>query len=94
MKGITGHRVHDAYASNALTSAAQVRPKPAAPEDAATRAPQDAAEVRISDGARKLASGPSADPARIEDLREKVAQGASAFDPQIVAQRLATQFQG
>lgn len=87
MKGITGHRVHDAYASMALKPSTQVKPNQATPPSPG-RVAEDAAQVRISDGARKLAQGSASDPAKIESLREKVAQGPSAFDPQIVAQKL------
>ncbi len=86
MKGITGHRVHDAYASMAVTPSAQVKQKQATPANA--RAAEDAAQVRISDGARRLAQGSASDPAKIEAMKEKVALGPSAFDPQIVAQKL------
>ena len=74
MKGITGHRVHDAYASMALTPSAQVKQKQATPANA--RAAEDAAQVRISDGARRLAQGSASDPAKIEakDYPNLVAQ--------------------
>ena len=92
MKGITGHRVHDAYASMALGRVGGARSEQQAPRDAA-RAPAEAVQVKISEGARQLAQGASVErSARVEELKEKVAQGPSAFDAQLVAQRLVADF--
>lgn len=94
MKGITGHRVHDAYANMAISPQGQVRPRPQTPSEV-SRGSEDAAQVKISAGARQLAEGRgSSDPARVEALREKVALGPTAFDPQIVAEKLAAEFSG
>lgn len=94
MKGITGHRVLDAYANMALTPVRSVHQQgQAVPERGPARA-QDAATVNISEGARKMAQGQSADPVRVQALQEKVALGPSAFNTEVVAQRLVGELTG
>lgn len=95
MKGITGHRVHDAYANMALGPLGGVRGKAEQQEQPIRRAPTEAASVQISEGARKLAQGgPVEDPARITELKEKAKLGPSAFDANIVAQKMVAEFVG
>jgi anti-sigma28 factor (negative regulator of flagellin synthesis) len=94
MKGITGHRIHDAYASMASRQVA-ARPKADEPKEAPARTPSEAASVNISDGARRLAQGKgSEDTARMDELRRKAEQGPSAFNPNVVAERMLAQFAG
>jgi anti-sigma28 factor (negative regulator of flagellin synthesis) len=94
MKGITGHRIHDAYASMASRQVA-ARPKAEEAKGTQARAPDEAASVNISEGARKLAEGKGPnDTARLEELRKKADQGPSAFNPKIVAERMLAEFAG
>lgn len=95
MKGITGHRVLDAYASNALTPVRSVRQQ--GPQGGAREAAprnEDAARVNISEGARELAKAQMSNPVRIESLQGKVALGPSAFDTSVVAQKLVGELTG
>jgi len=85
MKGITGHRVLDAYANMALTPVRQVRQNG---QDTAGTANHRGAD------ARRLAAGAVSDPVRIENLQEKVALGPGAFDTNVVAQRLVGELTG
>ena len=94
MKGITGHRVLDAYANMALTPVRQVSHNNQEAGSQTHARSQDAAQVNISEGARRLAQGYAADPARIESLQEKVALGPTAFDTNVVAQRLVGELTG
>jgi hypothetical protein len=94
MKGITGHRIHDAYASMASRQVA-ARPKAEEPKGTQARAPDEATSVNISEGARKLAEGRSSnETARLDELRAKAEQGPSAFNPRIVAERMVAEFAG
>jgi hypothetical protein len=94
MKGITGHRIHDAYASMASRQVA-ARPKAEESKGAQARAPEEAASVNISDGARRLAEGNGhSDTARLDELRRKAEQGPSAFNPLVVAERMVAEFAG
>lgn len=94
MKGITGHRVLDAYANMALTPVRKVSHDSQEAGSQTHARAQDAAQVNISEGARRLAQGHAADPARIEALKEKVALGPAAFDASVVAQRLVGELTG
>ena len=94
MKGITGHRVLDAYANMALTPVRTVQQQGQAVPEKGNPRPQDAATVNISEGARRLAQGQTADPARVEALQEKVALGPAAFNTEVVAQRLVGELTG
>lgn len=94
MKGITGHRVHDAYANMALGPTQSVQKRPEQSADA-QRLPAEAASVKISDGARRLAQnqGPG-EAGRVEELKARAAQGSAAFDPVVVAERMVAEFTG
>lgn len=92
MKGITGHRVLDAYANMALSPVRKARTE--GQDVAAPQRSQDAASVSISDGARLLAQGQAADPVRVSALQEKVAHGPGAFDRGVVASRLVGELTG
>jgi len=94
MKGITGHRVLDAYANMALTPVRQVRQNGQDTAGTANHREADAAKVNISADARRLAAGAVSDPVRIENLQEKVALGPGAFDTNVVAQRLVGELTG
>ena len=94
MKGITGHRVLDAYANMALSPVRQATGQGQQDARGANARNEDAARVNISAGARQLAHGQSTDPARIESLQEKVALGPGAFDTSVVAQRLVGELTG
>ncbi len=94
MKGITGHRVLDAYANMALTPVRTVQQQGQQVPDRSNARSQDAATVNISEGARRMAQGQAADPARIESLQDKVALGPAAFDTGVVAQRLVGELTG
>ncbi len=95
MKGITGHRVLDAYANMALTPVRTVQQQgQQVPDRGGNGRAQDAATVNISEGARRMAQGPTVDPARVESLQEKVALGPAAFDTGVVAQRLVGELTG
>lgn len=95
MKGITGHRIHDAYASMASRQVAGGRAQAEEPKAAQKKAAPEAAAVNISDSARRLAQGQGAsDSARIDELRRKAEAGPSAFDTTVVAQRMLAEFAG
>lgn len=94
MKGITGHRVLDAYQNMALGPVRSVRQGAQQPPQEGASRSQEAASVNISEGARRLAQGQAADPARIEALQEKVALGPAAFSPAVVAQRMVGELAG
>lgn len=94
MKGITGHRVLDAYANMALTPVRKVGAGGADVARQENPRSQDAASVQISEGARRLAQGQMTDPARVEQLQEKVALGPQAFDSGVVASRLVGELTG
>lgn len=96
MKGITGHRIHDAYTNMAPGAVGGVKGRPAQTPEAARRPPAaEAATVQISDGARRLAEGQEAsDPERVAELKEKVKAGPSAFNPAVVAQRMVAELGG
>lgn len=93
MKGITGHRVHDAYTNMKVTPLGQSRPS-APLKSEVSRADDDAAQVKISEGARMLSESRASDLGRVEALRDKAAQGPAAFDIRLVAERLAIDMGG
>lgn len=94
MKGITGHRVHDAYASMGARPTG-VRAKPEQTGPSAERAAPEAASVAISEGARKLfESRATSDTARIEELKEKVNVGPGAFNAELIAERMLAELGG
>lgn len=94
MKGITGHRVHDAYASMGARPAS-VRAKPEHATSSAERTAPEAASVTISDGARKLfADRIPSDSARIDELKQKVSAGPEAFNADLIAERMLVELRG
>lgn len=95
MKGITGHRIHDAYASMASRKVAGARSQVEETQGPKPRTQPEAAAVNISDGARRLAQGQgTSDAARLDELRKKAEVGPSAFDSNIVAERMLAEFAG
>lgn len=94
MKGITGHRVHDAYASMGARPAG-VRAKPEQSGLGSERTSPEAASVTISDGARKLFAGRgTSDAVRIDELKQKVSAGPEAFNADLIAERMLVELRG
>ena len=93
MKGITGNPVLDAYQRGGVSKvgAAKAVEAPAGPAPSAGAGPSSAAvEVSISSQARDLASHASApvNYGKVEDVKNKIAQGTLKIDSHVVAQRL------
>jgi len=93
MKGITGNPVLDAYQRGGVNQVGAAKPAeqagPAAPS--ASGGPSSAAvEVSISAAARDLAANSSQpiNHAKVEDVKNRIAQGTFKIDSQVVAQRL------
>jgi flagellar biosynthesis anti-sigma factor FlgM len=92
MKGITGNPALDAYHRMAISPVGATRPveRPEAPVSTGTASP--AAEVSISARARDLASeSTKVDAAKVEGLKQQIAEGKYRADSQVIAQRMIEQ---
>ena len=92
MKGITGHRVLDAYTTMGVSPVGPGRKNP--DSKGAQNVAPDAFQLRISADARRLASEATDQSARLSELKEKAQQGSSAFDAGLVASRLVGDLTG
>lgn len=93
MKGITGNPVLDAYQRGGVSKvgAAKGVESSAGPAPAAAGGASSAAvEVSISPQARDLAAhaGAPVNHAKVEDVKNKLAQGTLKIDSHVIAQRL------
>jgi flagellar biosynthesis anti-sigma factor FlgM len=89
MKGITGNPVLDAYGRMAVTPVGAARPAEAVESGGATSgASTPAAEVTISSHARDMAAGGHVDAAKVEALKNSIAEGKFKVDSQNVARRM------
>ena len=93
MKGITGNPVLDAYQRGGVSKvgAAKGVESAAGPAPSAGAGASSAAvEVSISSQARDLAASASApvNYGKVEDVKNKIAQGTLKIDSHLVAQRL------
>ena len=93
MKGITGNPVLDAYQRGGVSKvgAAKAVESSVGPAPSAGAGPSSAAvEVSISSQARDLAANASApvNYGKVEDVKNKIAQGTLKIDSHLVAQRL------
>jgi flagellar biosynthesis anti-sigma factor FlgM len=95
MKGITGNPALDAYHRMAIGPVGGARPvqsthaTPSAPEGG-----NQAAQVTISSRARDLATesaGQGIDAAKVESLRNQIAEGSYRSDPQKIAAKMIEQ---
>lgn len=92
MKGITGNPVLDAYQRGGVSKVGAAKPAeqtgPALPSSGA--ASSSAVEVSISAQARDLAANASQpiNHAKVEDVKNRIAQGTFQIDSKVVAQRL------
>lgn len=92
MKGITGNRTIDAYARVGSVGGA---PPAARPEAASTTAaPNPSAQVSISSRARDMATEAAeqtVDVAKVDALRQRIAEGGFSIDPQHIAAQMMQQ---
>jgi flagellar biosynthesis anti-sigma factor FlgM len=93
MKGITGNPVLDAYQRGGVSkvgAAKAVEQSPGALPSAGTGPGSAAVEVAISPQARDLAANSSqpVNHAKVEDVKDRLAQGTFQIDSHVVAERL------
>ena len=92
MKGITGNPALDAYHRMAISPVGAARPvdRPEAVSSGSPASP--AAEVSISARARDLASeSTQVDVAKVEGLKQQIAEGKYRADSHVIAQRMIEQ---
>jgi len=91
MKGITGNPALDAYHRMAISPVGAARPVER-PEAVSPGTASPAAEVSISARARDLASeSTKVDVAKVEGLKQQIAEGKYRADSQVIAQRMIEQ---
>jgi flagellar biosynthesis anti-sigma factor FlgM len=90
MKGITGNPALDAYQRFAVSPVSPATPARAAEPAQQKPVSNEAAQVRISNEARALASQGSGDVdvQKVSALRDKIQAGTFEVNPQLVAQRM------
>jgi flagellar biosynthesis anti-sigma factor FlgM len=95
MKGITGNPALDAYHRMGISPVGSARPvdRPEA-SSSGTAAGSSAAQVTISSRARDLATesaGQGVDAAKVESLRNQIAEGTYRSDPRAIAAKMIEQ---
>lgn len=91
MKGITGNPALDAYHRMAISPVGAARPVDR-PEAVSSGTASPAAEVSISARARDLASeSTQVDVAKVEGLKQQIAEGKYRADSHVIAQRMIEQ---
>jgi flagellar biosynthesis anti-sigma factor FlgM len=90
MKGITGNPALDAYHRMAISPVSAARPAERAEQSPSQGTGSNAAQVSISARARDLATEVTGqlDPAKIETLRQRIADGSYRVDSQAVASKM------
>lgn len=94
MKGITGNPALDAYHRMGITPVGGARPVQPTQASPTTAEGSQAAQVTISARARDLASesaGQGVDSAKVESLRNQIAEGTYRSDPQKIAAKMIEQ---
>lgn len=94
MKGITGNPALDAYHRMGITPVGGARPVQQTHASPSTPEGSQAAQVTISARARDLASesaGQGVDAAKVESLRNQIADGSYRSDPQKIAAKMIEQ---
>lgn len=94
MKGITGNPALDAYHRMGITPVGGARPIQSTQTSPTNAEGSQAAQVTISARARDLATesaGQGVDSAKVESLRNQIAEGTYRSDPQKIAAKMIEQ---
>jgi len=94
MKGITGNPALDAYHRMGITPVGGARPVQTTQASPTTAEGSQAAQVTISSRARDLATesaGQGVDAAKVESLRNQIADGSYRSDPHKIAAKMIEQ---